>query len=80
MPVSFLTSIDEFFPVLKGGKDPLGSDPENIYDGRVVRGGLFTPHEAFEEIKDCRAALRDGPDSDERSANYGFRLAIIPLR
>jgi formylglycine-generating enzyme required for sulfatase activity len=77
--------VDEFFHELKGGKDPVGSDPvgsdpKNNY--RVQRGGSYCPYDAYDDatLIDHRAANRWLAAPSQRYANFGFRLAIIPLR
>jgi formylglycine-generating enzyme required for sulfatase activity len=72
--------VDEFFPELKGGIDPVGSDPENPYGCRVVRGGSYCSYDDYEDadVKDYRAANRWLDLPSQRWANFGFRVAIVP--
>lgn len=71
--------VDEFFSELKGGIDPVGSDPENLYGCRVVRGGSYCRYDDYEDahVIDYRAANRWLDLPSQRWANFGFRVAIV---
>jgi formylglycine-generating enzyme required for sulfatase activity len=69
---------DEFSLELTGGKDPVGSDCDSKWGGRVVRGCSFCVYGLYDnQFNEWRAAMRHFECTDVTWANIGFRVAIV---